>query len=369
MDNYQLDQDLSDLTSLFHNNNRATNDIKKEVMDGNTILSNLLMTPPISPSAKRDIASSGEQEEKLRIPSSNVKTMVKKKKTYNTNKNKVKSYSTPNNISNALLKDQNKLIHLDPVPNFKDKSEIKPWLQKIFFPQGIDIVIERSDSGKVIFKCKSPAKRRNNASIHQEQESTKPSSSNSATCPFRIRATFSIKLKKWNIVVVNNSHSHDLKFNPNSDEYKKFKDYLKNSDDFDTIKKFEELEYRSKLNLPINPSIIPCDCGLTSEIQSFNIILPTSKVCGAIKVQKEKKNARSMVSSQTANKNNKLKKFNEQNILKKSTQPLSTSNTSPSLGSDFIDNTNILTTGNGDDFVLPILTPDYACLLYTSRCV
>lgn len=50
---------------------------------------------------------------------------------------------------------QNNLIHLDPVPNFEDKSDIKPWLQKIFYPQGIELVIERSDTFKVVFKCKA----------------------------------------------------------------------------------------------------------------------------------------------------------------------------------------------------------------------
>ena len=68
---------------------------------------------------------------------------------------KMKLTASPDNLASMMSKDQNKLIHLDPVPSFEDRHEIKPWLQKIFYPQGIDIVIERSDSSKVTFKCRS----------------------------------------------------------------------------------------------------------------------------------------------------------------------------------------------------------------------
>ncbi|CCD25485.1 Aft2p NDAI_0F01660 [Naumovozyma dairenensis CBS 421] len=398
--NIQLEQDFQDFKSLFKQEN-TNNDNRFDLLDLNSI-----MTPPISPSTKNSNNNSNNNSNSNSVngnkeanvnDNTTAKNIVqlpkKKKKTYNTNKNKPKSYSTPNNLSSALLKDQNKLIHLDPVPNFNDKSEIKPWLQKIFFLQGIDIVIERSDSGKVIFKCKSQTPKRryakslnHNATAATTTTATTPLSSSS--CPFRIRATFSLKLKKWNIVVVNNSHSHELKFNPNSDEYKKFKDYLKTTNDVETLKRFEELEYRSKLNLPINPSIIPCDCGLTSEVQSFNIILPTSKICGATKVQKinhnnNSNNSNSNLIDSIKNKNKKLKNFNKQNLLKKTTNQnllLSSSNTSVgtsgnstltststspasppsykdsslslSLGSNFLDISN-------DLFSQPILTPDF----------
>lgn len=199
----------------------------------------------------------------------------------------------PENTHFALTKkEENKLIHLDPVPNFTEKSEIKLWLQKIFYPQGIEIVIERSDSTKVIFKCKA-SKRGKNAKEPVINEDTKEqldkqsklSSNNKKkkrsvsrfnVCPFRIRATYSLKRKKWSIVVLNNSHSHDLEFNPNSEEYKKFKAKLKDDNDKEAVKKFDELEYRKKANLPIQSSMIPCECGLTTEIQSFNIVLPNA---------------------------------------------------------------------------------------------
>ncbi|CAI1993837.1 hypothetical protein SEUBUCD646_0G01990 [Saccharomyces eubayanus] len=215
---------------------------------------------------------------------------------------------------------QNNLVHLDPVPNFKDKADIKPWLQKIFYPQGIELVIERSDTFKVVFKCKAAKRGRNtrrkgkDKSNEQDQEEEKLQvnddefentsssnfivSSNGArsspeltssgkpkkkrcvsrfnNCPFRVRATYSLKRKRWSIVVMNSNHSHPLKFNPDSEEYKKFKEKLRKDNDLDAIKKFDELEYRTLANLPIPTATIPCDCGLTNEIQSFNVVLPTN---------------------------------------------------------------------------------------------
>lgn len=200
--------------------------------------------------------------------------------------------TNPENIHLALLnnqKEDNKLIHLDPVPNFIDKADIKPWLQKIFYPQGIELVIERSDNTKVVFKCKASKRGKNakepmitqtdtdDSSVAVMQKKKKKRSvSRFNVCPFRIRATYSLKRKKWGIVVLNNSHSHDLEFNPNSEEYKKFKDKLKLDNDVEAIKKFDELEYRIRVHLPIQNTMIPCDCGMTSEIQSFNIVLPNT---------------------------------------------------------------------------------------------
>ena len=45
-----------------------------------------------------------------------------------------RSIWSPSNLSDALIKEQNKLIHLDPVPIFKDRGEIKFWLQKKLLP-------------------------------------------------------------------------------------------------------------------------------------------------------------------------------------------------------------------------------------------
>ncbi|QLQ81179.1 hypothetical protein HG537_0E05340 [Torulaspora globosa] len=198
---------------------------------------------------------------------------------------------TGNEVSTeALRNDQNKFIHLDPIPDFKDRSEIKPWLQKIFYPQGIEIVIERSDNIKVVFKCKAAKRGKNTRAsepaseqfnvpskpAESEKKKKKRSVSKFNICPFRIRATYSLKRKKWSIVVLNNCHSHPLKFNPDSEEYKKFKEKLRENGDWEAIKKFDELEYRTRSNLPIEPSPIRCDCGLTEEITSFNIVLPST---------------------------------------------------------------------------------------------
>lgn len=238
----------------------------------------------------------------------------------------------------ALRSDQNKFIHLDPIPDFKDRSEIKPWLQKIFYPQGIEIVIERSDSIKVVFKCKA-AKRGKNTRVSEpvEQfsvksevvEETKKKKKRSVSrfniCPFRIRATYSLKRKKWSIVVLNNCHSHPLKFNPDSDEYKKFKEKLRESNDWEAIKKFDELEYRTRFNLPIEPSPIRCDCGLTEEIASFNIVLPSTNhsATSSTLVTKPKNTS-------------KLRKQRKEALMRPTQQHLANTTQSPSI-SGFLD--------------------------------
>lgn len=186
---------------------------------------------------------------------------------------KMRLTASPDNLASMMSRDQNKLIHLDPVPFFKDRHEIKPWLQKIFYPQGIDIVIERSDSGKVTFKCRSV---RSNGRLNPESKGT---SSRSHACPFRIRAAFSVRLQKWNVVVMNNIHAHELRFDliTKTDDYKKFKETLRQKHDEKAIKTFDELEYKASLNLPLVTPIISCDCGLTKEIEAFNnIYLPIS---------------------------------------------------------------------------------------------
>ncbi|CAL9729044.1 iron-regulated transcriptional activator Aft2p [Monosporozyma unispora] len=208
---------------------------------------------------------------------------------------KPRSIWSPDHLTDALHREQNKLIHLDPVPIFKKRGDIKPWLQKIFFPQVIDLVIERSDSGKVIFKCKSNIRheyKKRNSKDKEENKDNEPK----FCCPFRIRATFSLKLQKWNIVVVNNVHSHELEFNPTSDEYKKFKKLLVANNDLETIKNFEELEYKTKLKLPILPQVMTCDCGLTNEINWFDVVLPEPRIstCKTTKrINKKKKSQQS----------------------------------------------------------------------------
>ncbi|KAL6929608.1 hypothetical protein ACO0SA_001011 [Hanseniaspora valbyensis] len=190
-------------------------------------------------------------------------------------------------------RNQGKFIHLDPVPQFEDQKDVKLWLQKIFYPLGIEIAIERSDKFKITFKCK--ALKRGDEDLHVEHhrenksvtEDLKGEDSKKRrvkspfnTCPFRIRASYKSKSEKWQIVIINNSHSHQLKFSPTSVNYKQFKQTLREMNDIETIKKFDELEYKSKMNLPMDVDTIPCDCGLTEEVQSFGVVLPTSFTSG-----------------------------------------------------------------------------------------
>jgi len=56
-------------------------------------------------------------------------------------------------------RNQSKLIHLDSVPDFQESKDVKIWLQKIFYPLGIEIAIERSDKCKITYKCKALKKK------------------------------------------------------------------------------------------------------------------------------------------------------------------------------------------------------------------
>ena len=45
---------------------------------------------------------------------------------------------------------------------FDSKDDIKPWLQdNLQSTKGINVVIERSDTSKIIFKCKNKEKKTN----------------------------------------------------------------------------------------------------------------------------------------------------------------------------------------------------------------
>lgn len=86
-----------------------------------------------------------------------------------------------------------------PDRKFHSKERIKPWLQRFLLARkGINIVIERSDSNKIIFRCK-PQKRDNEGESHRR-----------STCPFRVRANYSSRNRYWSLVVINEWHDHDL---------------------------------------------------------------------------------------------------------------------------------------------------------------
>lgn len=85
--------------------------------------------------------------------------------------------------------------------HFTKKGDIKPWLLKhLCETRGFDIVIERSDDGKIIFKCKNGKEKcKSQGNIRRK-----------IICPFKIRANFSIKNQMWSLVILNQQHSHEI---------------------------------------------------------------------------------------------------------------------------------------------------------------
>lgn len=87
---------------------------------------------------------------------------------------------------------------------FTNKDDIKPWLQNyLLHKKGIHVVIARSDANKIVFRCKSG----------KNKESAKKVSIGSRrqiTCPFKIRANYSIRNHVWTLVVMNENHDHQL---------------------------------------------------------------------------------------------------------------------------------------------------------------
>lgn len=97
---------------------------------------------------------------------------------------------------------------------FDIKSDIKPWLHRKLAPFGIDIVIERSDDTKIVFKCKYIDNKKPTTKSNTSNTSTIPSKRKTAKlCPFRIRSNYSIRLKLWTLVIVNdNTNKQDINF-------------------------------------------------------------------------------------------------------------------------------------------------------------
>jgi hypothetical protein len=118
----------------------------------------------------------------------------------NNNNNNNNSSNNNNTYSSTTSFTSNKLKLNDKT--FNEKSQIKPWLQKRLAPLNIDIVIERSDDTKIVFKCKY--------SNHTINTTSKDNKKKKSVCPFRIRANYSIRLKLWSLVIVNDSHNHPI---------------------------------------------------------------------------------------------------------------------------------------------------------------
>lgn len=107
---------------------------------------------------------------------------------------------------------------------FKSKEDIKPWLlDYLLKTRGIHIAIARSDSKKMIFRCK-PKKNTTGAKAR--------------SCPFKIRANYSIKKKNWNLVVINDNHDHEIEGLSRGQIAENYDDIFKNKRPF--VKYFPE---------------------------------------------------------------------------------------------------------------------------------
>ncbi|KAI5952336.1 AFT1 [Candida jiufengensis] len=90
---------------------------------------------------------------------------------------------------------------------FIAKDDIKPWLQdKLLNNKGIHVVIERSDTSKIIFKCKNKEKK--TKIIESKNKKSKIPIRRHTSCPFKIRANFSLRNKIWSLSVINDYHDH-----------------------------------------------------------------------------------------------------------------------------------------------------------------
>jgi hypothetical protein len=127
--------------------------------------------------------------------------------------------SLPRITSNQEIMDA-----LTPVPDFKSRDDIKPWVMEKMEPRGINLVIERSDASKVVFKCKNihrkststPRMMRNN-SASSTKSSGKPSKRirnvPEDSCPFRLRVSYSVKHRVWAVNVIKFDHNPYLCYN------------------------------------------------------------------------------------------------------------------------------------------------------------
>lgn len=87
---------------------------------------------------------------------------------------------------------------------FTNKDDIKPWLQNyLLHKKGIHVVIARSDANKIVFRCKSDKSK-------ETAEKLSLGSRRQISCPFKIRANYSIRNHVWTLVVMNENHDHEL---------------------------------------------------------------------------------------------------------------------------------------------------------------
>lgn len=118
--------------------------------------------------------------------------------------------SLPRITSNQEIMDA-----LTPVPDFKSRDDIKPWVIEKMEPRGINLVIERSDASKVVFKCKnihrkSSSNARLNKNIKVNPKNKRLRSVPDDSCPFRLRVSYSVKHKVWAVNVIKFEHNSSI---------------------------------------------------------------------------------------------------------------------------------------------------------------
>ncbi|GMM34643.1 hypothetical protein DASC09_019680 [Saccharomycopsis crataegensis] len=115
------------------------------------------------------------------------------------------------------------ILNLDEI-NSKDRRDtsltfryaIKPWLQGKLAPLGIFLTIERSDTKKIVFRCRNKIPiddidAANDPHLADDRDIvTNTAGRKFRGCPFKIRANYSKKSDKWNISVVCDRHNHEL---------------------------------------------------------------------------------------------------------------------------------------------------------------
>ena len=68
------------------------------------------------------------------------------------------------------------------------------------------MVIERSDTSKIIFKCKTRKEKNKNCGVQENCIQTMIRKHTS--CPFKIRANYSVRNKVWTLLIVSDEHDH-----------------------------------------------------------------------------------------------------------------------------------------------------------------
>lgn len=139
--------------------------------------------------------------------------------------------SEPEEICEKITSNEGIMDALGPPPVFKSREEIKPWIYSKLHKRGIHLVIERSDTSKVVFKCKNIHKKSVNCALANSSRSgslvsiasiptnngkkTKSASASSSgarsspeqTCPFRLRVSHSVKNKQWIVTITKHEHN------------------------------------------------------------------------------------------------------------------------------------------------------------------